>query len=290
LTQFDGARASPVLPSIGTLFLSISADESGVPRSEVVAIDPNSPSRPVAADLEPPIIDNELPAYRAVHPLAIVSLLFGAVAVLTYLSWYFAIFGAIAIVLGVLAQRNIRRLSDVYTGERMANAGIALGLLFSLSALTIGFVQGWMIERDAGRFAREYVKVLQQGTEADASYLESNPHAREGKTPQELYDQAKASAKGQMFDEQTRPVRDIKRRLSNPGQTVEFYGIMKHDSKDLQVYANAVLLFKGPKTQAFPEEIQYAEAVLHGLPKSGATYDWWIESLVFPVRGSRLGL
>jgi hypothetical protein len=262
----------------------------GAPRSEVVAIDPNSPGRPVAADLEPTIIDNELPAYRAVHPLAILSLIFAVTSVLAYLSSYFVVFGAVAIVLGVLAQRKIRRLSDVYTGERMANAGIALGLLFSLSALTIGFVQGWMIDRDASKFAREYVKVLQDGTEVDAFYFESPPHTREGRAPQEVYEQAKAQAKGAMFDEQIRPSRDIKRRLSGPGQTVEFYGIFKHDSKDLQVYANAIFKFKGPKTQEFPEEAQYAEAVLHGLPKPGANYEWWIERLIFPVPAAQLGL
>jgi hypothetical protein len=262
----------------------------GAPRSEVVAIDPNSPSRPVAADLDPIIIDNELPAYRAVHPLAILSLVFAVPAVLTYLSSFFAVFGAIAIVLGVLAQRKIRRFSDVYTGERMANAGIALGLLFALSALTIGFVQGWMIDRDASKFAREYVKVLQDGTEVDAFFFESPPHAREGRTPQEVFDQSKAQAKGAMFDEQIRPSRDMKRRLSGPGQTVEFYGIVRHDSKDLQVYANAVFVLKGLKTHDFPEESQYAEAVLHGLPKVGATYEWWIERLVFPVPAAQLGL
>jgi hypothetical protein len=192
-------------------------------------------------------------------------------------------------VLGVLAQRKIRRLSDVYTGERMANAGIALGLLFSLSALTIGLVQGWMIDRDASKFAREYVKVLRDGTEADAFYFESTPHSREGRTPQEVYDQSKAQAKGGMFDEQIRPSRDIRRRLSGPGQTVEFYGIVRHDSRDLQVYANAVLVLKGPKTQEFPEGSQYAEAVLHGLPKAGASFEWWIERLIFPVPAAQLG-
>jgi hypothetical protein len=255
-----------------------------------VAIDPNSPSRPVAADLEPTIIDNELPAYRALHPLAIVSLIFGLSAVLTYLSWYFAILGAIAIVLGVLAQRKIHRLSDVYTGEKMANAGIGLGLLFSLSALTIGFMQGWLIERDAGKFAKEYARVLQEGTIADAFALESAPRAREGKNRQEMFDQAKAQAKGGMFEEQTRSLNEIKRRLSGPGQSVEFRGIIRHDSKDLQVYANAIFALKGPKTQAFPEETQYAEVVLHGLPKSGATYEWWVDKLVFPVPGDKLGL
>jgi hypothetical protein len=269
---------------------SILADVPGRPRSLAVAIDPNSPSRPIAADLESPIIDNEMPAYRAVQPLAIMSFIAGAASVLSFTSPYFVLFGVLGLILGLLALRTIARLPEIYTGEKIANAGIGLGLLFSLSALTITFVQGWLVERDAAKFAREYVVVLRDKSFEDALFLETPPANRKGHDAQGFVEEMKKGSRNPgMFEEQTKSLAAMKNRLKGPSQTIEFHGIVGHNGQALDVYANALLVFKGPKSASYPEETQHAELVLHGTPLGSGRYDWWVEKIVFPLSPKNLG-
>ena len=98
-----------------------------------MAIESQSPPRPIGADAGP-VIENELPAYRALSRMAIASLVFGIGSILTFTSPYFVPLGVLAVVSGMMAQRSIRKLPDVLTGERMANVGVALALLFTLTA------------------------------------------------------------------------------------------------------------------------------------------------------------
>ncbi len=148
-----------------------------------MAIDPSTARRPVASDLPPD--ENVVSTYRAITPLAIASLIFGMVAICSFLSPWFALSGALAIVSGVMAIRAIRRLPEALTGERMANTGIALGLLFSLAALTIAFMQMWIIDREATKFARGYVDAVQSAALPQLLFLHEEPRVRKERTPEE---------------------------------------------------------------------------------------------------------
>src|SRR5260370_23072337 len=109
-------------------------------------------------------IENELPTYRAISPGAVVSLIFGILAVLSFASWYFLAFAAAAIVVGVLSGRKIQKMPDVLTGNGIAQAGIALGRIFGLTAVTIVTVQSALRERQAAAFGPAYEKVLSKGS------------------------------------------------------------------------------------------------------------------------------
>ena len=247
-----------------------------------MASNPITPTK--SAEAEVPVIENELPAYRAMSRAAIAALVFGAASILTFLWPYFAAFGALALVCGLVAQRNIRRLPDILTGTRMANAGTALGLLFTLSALTIIGVQYWIMDHEAGKFAREYVEALRSGSIDQAIYFENNPVYREGKAVEEIAKEYREGmTKGGMFEMQTQGVHDIQKRLSSgPGQTVELGDRISHDFEGMDAYATYLIVLQGPKSKEFPEETQYAAVTLLGTPK-GRTYGWQVKNVRFPA-------
>ena len=251
-----------------------------------MASNPITPTK--SAEAEVPVIENELPAYRALSRAAIAALVFGVASILTFLWPYFGVLGALAIVSGVAAQGKIRRMPDVLTGTKMANAGIGLGLFFTLSSLTILGVQYWIMDHEAGKFAREYVEALRSGSLDKAIYFESNAAFREGKAVEEVAKEYREGmSKGGMFEMQTQGVRDIQKRLaSTPGQSIELGDLIGHDILGMDVYVSYLLVLKGPKSPEFPEETQYATAVLQGNPK-GRTYGWLVKSLRFPVPGPR---
>lgn len=239
-----------------------------------MAIDPKTIPRHTEGEIHP-ANENELPAYRAVSRLAIASLVFGISSILAFVAGYFALFGAIAIIFGLMAQRNIRSLPDTLTGSRMADAGIALGLLFSLSALTVTIAQSWIINREATRFARTYVEALRSGSLDDVLFLEIHPESRKTKSKAELLADLRQGMRGPgMMDMQTQAPRDmIKRLASTPGQTVELGKIIDHITLGMDAYVEFLLIFKGPKSQEFPAEIQYGIVRFQGVP-DGRTFAW----------------
>jgi hypothetical protein len=248
-----------------------------------VAIDPSTARRPPAGDLPPD--ENVVSTYRAITPLAIASLIFGLATIFAFLSTWFALSGALAIVSGVMAIRAIRRMPEALTGERMANVGIALGLLFGLTSLTIGFVQMWIMDREATKFAREYVAAIQGAKLDEALFLHADPGLRKEKTPEEnvaANTGGSAQAKG-MYEMETQGPRDMVKRIkSAPGQTVELGKIVNHTADGMGAYVEVVLIFRGPKTQEFPAETQYALLGLHGYPE-GRLYAWKVLTVKFPA-------
>ena len=86
-------------------------------------------------------IENELPTYRAVSSLAVFSLLLGIGSVFTFADTRMAVLGVGALVAGLIALRKIKHYPDILTGARLARIGIALGLIFVLSATTFDYVQ-----------------------------------------------------------------------------------------------------------------------------------------------------
>jgi ABC-type multidrug transport system fused ATPase/permease subunit len=247
-----------------------------------VAIDPSTARRPISSDHPPD--ENVVSTYRAITPLAIASLILGLAAIFSFLSLWFAISGALALVSGIMAIRAIRRLPEALTGERMANAGIALGLLFSLAAVTIDFVQVWIMDREATKFVRGYVADIQSAALEQALFLHADPGYRKEKTPEENIAQYSGSPQSKgIFEMETQGVRDmIKRIKSTPGQTVTLSRILNHAADGMGAYVEFVLILQGPKSQDFPAETQYGIVGVHGNPE-GRVYAWKVQSTKFPA-------
>ena len=100
-----------------------------------MALDPQP--RPVAST----VIENEIPAYRAISPLAVLSLVLGLLSLLCFTDPSFLVVAALAVTAGLLADRKIQRMPDVLTGRRLAQAGVALGLLLTRRETSRG---GWI--------------------------------------------------------------------------------------------------------------------------------------------------
>lgn len=254
-----------------------------------MAIDPITQPRPIEG--EAPVIENELPAYRAIAPMAIASLILGLAAIFAFVNIYFAAFGALAIAAGVMARRQIRRMPDVWTGSKMADVGTGLGLLFGLSAVTISVVQLAIINHQARKFALDYVATLRSGSLEDAIYFQQHPESRKkAKSRGELVAELKAGMRMPgMFEQESKATIDVIKRLSGPGQSIELGPRLETLVDKMDVYIDFVVTVKGPKTQEFPDETQYGLLRLLGVP-DGKTYGWKVFALKFPLPPDQVGM
>jgi hypothetical protein len=244
-----------------------------------VSIDP-SPSSPETEASPSPVsaIENELPSYRAISPLAVLSLVCGVLSILSFSHWLFLSFAAAAIVLGILASRKITRYSDVLTGQGLAQAGIALGLIFGLASLTTSAVQGWIRVREATKFAKTYANALTKEPFEVVLWYGQPPIRREGSTPKEVYDAMKESS-ASMMDLEQKNLMQLKSEASEKGADLHFVKIDSHGQDKLTSYAAALYELHHPPGHT-PED-EFVLAVFKGAVKN-RKYEWWVDNVYFP--------
>jgi len=227
-------------------------------------------------------IENEIPAYRAISPGAVVSLAFGALSLLSFADSTFLSCSALAIVLGVLADRKIQRLPDVLTGRKLAQAGIALGLVFGLASVTTGTVQHYLWQVAASRFARSYVEVLKTGQLADAYWYTKVPERRKDKAPADLFKETQTRVRDPFgLEMQIGTLKNLKTRLDHSGQEIRFTRIENQGGEGIVAVATALLEVDGPPTKAFPEREQFALLTLKSDTRR-SKYEWWVDEVRFP--------
>jgi Domain of unknown function (DUF4190) len=254
-----------------------------------VPIDQKVPA--LTTDTESPDspIENELPTYRAISTRAVFSLVFGAMAIFCFAHPVFYGAAVLAVVLGVLAQRAIRQHPDMLTGRGLANAGIAVGLIFGLGCGTYTVVQTFVRTRVAESFARKYEDVLKTNSLAELLFLSTHPESRKDHSGEQLlknYETSKAKDKMMMEQKYSGLLALNKRLKTSKEEHVEFeriesVGVDDRAGTEMPVYALAVYAVHGPGTKEFPEKTQHALAVLKGRQKD-KQYEWWVEELRFP--------
>jgi hypothetical protein len=249
--------------------------------ASVVSIESNLTPRP-AEPSTVSAIENEIPSYRAISPQAVFSLICGVLAVLSFVHPVFLGCAAGAVLLGILADRKIRRMSDVLTGREIAQAGIALGLIFGLAAITTTSVQSWVRVREAAKFARSYGDVLNVGSLQEAFWYGQNPSYRQGKTPDELYAETR-KAGGPSFEMGETPLNELKAHIAKEGAKLRFVKIEQHGKDKLDLFATALYELDRTATKEHPEDKEFALAILRG-SNSDRKYEWWTEKLVFPYK------
>src|SRR5207249_3001475 len=97
---------------------------------------------------------------------------------------------------------------DVLTGRNFAHAGITLGLVFGLAASTNAAVQWLLLNREAKKFANEYVEILKSGTDAEAFWYLLPADYRQEMTPRQAYAQMRRSTAE--FQGRTAPIRRMR--------------------------------------------------------------------------------
>jgi len=258
------------------------AGASEVPTEPISSPSPTG-TLPVSA------IENEIPTYRAISPMAVVALICGIVALLSFAHPAFLLSALAAIVLGIQADRKIRRLSDILTGRELAQAGIALGLVFGLASITTTAVQDWILAREAAKFARIYEKVLSTGSMEEAMWFTQAPRVRTGRTPQDLYaEMRKAMGNSPTMDQTGDKITKIKSEIADEGAKLEFSKIEQHGKENLGVYAAALYEMHHPKGKGAHEGEahdgeEFALVVLKGAVVN-RKYEWWVEAIAFPYQ------
>jgi hypothetical protein len=239
-------------------------------------------SRLAAEDIRASAIENEIPSYRAISRLAIVSLLLGLTTILTFASPWFALAGLGAILTGVLATRSIGRYSDLLTGTRLAQAGIALGLVFSLSALTIGLVQGLKVKQSAAAFATQYAEVLKKGDLKNAVWYRLDPAARKTTEPQAFLQEINKDATNpEIAETYIGPVKRLQAAAGPEGE-VHFLRMEKYGLDGITPYAFAAFEVHGRNAEGKDEDT-HALIELRS-PADSATFDWYIKEFVYPYK------
>ncbi len=250
-----------------------------------MAIDPNvtrinPEANPASA------IENEIPAYRAISPLAITSLILGALSILTFAHWFFLGCALAAVVLGFLADRKIGRFSDVLTGRGFAQAGIGLGLIFGLAAVTTSAVQGYLRTSAASRFATAYAQVLQDKNKTleDALWYQVPPDVRKTKTSSQIAKEMKESMPDPAaFEMQVAPLRNLKARLEKDKDTkLRFSKIESHGVDGLSTFATALLELTEPDPKHDHGD-EFAMVVMKS-DNTNRQYEWKVEEFQYPYK------
>ena len=257
----------------------------------------SSPLPPPTASDRVSAIENEIPAYRAISPLAVVSVIFGLVSVLCFADSWFLIAAALAVVFGLVAGHKIRRYPDVLTGRALAQAGVGLGLAFGLSSVTIGQLNNLILHQKASAFGQTYAKALATNSLADALWYKVPPQGRNGKTPRELMETSeKNSPSKDAFQEYVGDLQKLHDRLALPGAKLTFEKVEKSGSDRMSPYA--VLLYKisggtpPPHDESTasadhdhahdaPPPDQYAAVEVKADTETGP-YAWYVHAVSFP--------
>jgi hypothetical protein len=248
-------------------------------------------TRIVAAEFDPSgaPIENELPAYRAISRSAVFSLLVGALSICCFAHPFFYLFAFLSVALGIWANYSIRRRPDMLTGARVANVGIALGMIFGLTSATVATVQSVVRTQAAERFAKKYAETLKESTEGTALWYNLHPSQRSSKTPMEMMQEFQ-SAKGKerfSLNQKMGGLMKLRARLgASPSNDVRFVRIERVGEDDthggeLDIFATALFGVHGPEAAGSTEKEEFALAIMKARPK-GRQYEWWIDNLIFP--------
>jgi hypothetical protein len=223
-------------------------------------------------------IENEIPAYRAIEPVAVISLLCGLTAALCFADLRFLVAAGAALVLGAWADWKIRRMPEVYTGRGLAQAGIALGIVFSLSSATISYVQAAVLRRDALQFAKQYVTVLKGGKIADAVWYRLPPDERRAMTPEEILKKMN-QGDPMSIESHIGPTKSLLKRVKE-GSDVQVEEIEDSGYEELTRVANVLLTVSGPVDPKHPEQ-GYGLIQVRSDP-GGKVPGWYLGNIIYP--------
>ncbi len=221
-------------------------------------------------------IENEIPAYRAVSPMAVGSLVTSIASVFCFANTWFVLVALLAIAMGLVALRSIKRFPDLYTGASLARAGIGLSLVFAASALTFSQVQHMKVSVSAKKFADVYAEVLESGNLADATWYTLMPDSRQGQTPKKYLEQVLSDTETSPEDLIIAPIGQIQEKVKSSKGHVHFQFLEESGFQGLTPYAFAVYEVDIPETES-----AYALVDLRADQEHGVA-EWYVSQIRFP--------
>lgn len=158
--------------------------------------EPHAPPDPSRTATASPI-ENEIPSYRAINPLAVLSIVLAVLSILSFANSWFLLASLFGVILGALGIRQISSQPDVWTGSTLAKSGIALSLAFGISAFTVSSVQIFLIRQKAAHFAQTYlVKALNNPDINYALWYRLTPPERKFTKPLDTKDRFTDASRG----------------------------------------------------------------------------------------------
>lgn len=170
-------------------------------------------------------LENELSGYKAVSGSAIFSAILGVFSGLMFVDWSFAFIPALALIFGLLAIRNIKRMPDYYTGQKIAQAGIGMGFLFSLMAVASSYAFQVSLNSSAGGYARSLGDTMKTARAEDLLFLRIPPSQRGDLTPDKALAERLASSgpEGKLaLDQELKPLQDVADAVKKAGGQITF--------------------------------------------------------------------
>jgi hypothetical protein len=164
-------------------------------------------------------LENELSGYRTISSGAIFSFVMGLLSALMFVDTNFFFFPLLGIIFGISSLNKIKRLSDIYSGLKMAQFGIGLSLVFSVTSFATGYAYKFTLVKQATAYAKSLEEVLNTGRAEDMIYLRVPPSQRGDYTPDRLV--AERIANGQegkmQLETEMKPLQDIMALRANSG-------------------------------------------------------------------------
>ena len=228
------------------------------------------------------VIENEIPAYRAVSASAVVCLVMGILSLLCFIDYWFLILAGLTILTGVLAIRAIDRMPDALTGKPIAQAGIALALVFSFSSVTFSTTTYYLRANQAKIFAMKMQDVLNRGTLDEAMFYFQTPENRKTSSPEKMAEiMPKSGAEAEAMGMQFTSLKDLKKVLATKDSDFHFEEIERVADDGASIYASAIFETHSPNAPApFPKEAN-AFVLLKGKKNKGK-YEWLIAEVRYP--------
>lgn len=252
-----------------------------------MAVESQAPVKSAVEDSRASVIENEIPTYRAIHPLAVVSLFFGLASLLSFASYNFLVASVLAIVAGAWALLKIGRFPDLYTGQQLARAGLALAVICAVSSVTIDVTRRYIVHRDASAFVNEYIDALNSRRLADAMWYRLPPTERRGTTPEEAVrifreQYTDPGANERMFG----AIRLLNGRLAKEDGHVELIKLEQSGWDALTPYGIGLLkVVLNKPTGTVTTEDQYARVyVKKTLDVKAARRPWFVEDVGYPYK------
>jgi hypothetical protein len=134
------------------------------------------PDRPASPIFD--VADEEVTRYRAISPLAVISLLAGLLSPLALFGLVLWFVPLVAVVLSAIALGQIANRWPTLVGHRLAMAGLMLGVAMLVAAPVDDQVFHYFLRRQARQFAGTWIEAVRQGEVYKAHQLMVDPRRR----------------------------------------------------------------------------------------------------------------
>jgi len=123
----------------------------------------------------------ELESYRSLSTLAVLSFVLGLLSLLSFapVKFFVLFFPPAAIVVGVLALRQLAAAPEVWTGGRLAKLGIGLAVVCAGTSLALKQLNYTRIQREGRVVAEHFLTTLHSGDIEGAFWLRMPTEVRE---------------------------------------------------------------------------------------------------------------